>query len=382
MTARLRGVTDSGDWLFSQAGKTVQVAKDRLVVWGACQERFNRTCVLLRDGTLLVADLLEIANDEVVIVGRLWSEIRLPRSQVQAIVLRPPLDNLARDALFIRAWEQSRTQDVLVMDHGDQLLGTVPAIVEPEPGGFHPSKIRWPVRGAAEPVDISLDRVTAILFKNPDDASTEDSQQLWVGLSDGSRVHAERIEMQTKSLVLHLSSGFSLATDEAVGVRADPLESVVFLQPFSEQVTYLSDLEPLGYKHIPYLATPWPYRRDRNVQGGFLRVHDELFVKGIGMHSSSRLAYDLPGRYHALHAELAIDQCADGDGSVIFRLYCQDSMGEWSKAYESDVVRGGQRPVSMRVELQDAVRIALIVDFADRADQGDHANWLNARLVR
>ena len=100
------------------------------------------------------------------------------------------------------------------------------------------------------------------------------------------------------------------------------------------------------------------------------------------MHSSSRLAYETGGHYRELQAEVAIDDCAQRQGSVIYRVYVQTESDEWSMAYESAVVRGGEPTVPIRVDVHQAQRVALIVDYADRADQWDHANWLNARLVK
>jgi hypothetical protein len=34
------------------------------------------------------------------------------------------------------------------------------------------------------------------------------------------------------------------------------------------------------------------------------------------------------------------------------------------------------------VNVTNASRLALVVDAADRGDEGDHADWLNARLIR
>jgi hypothetical protein len=99
------------------------------------------------------------------------------------------------------------------------------------------------------------------------------------------------------------------------------------------------------------------------------------------MHSRSRLVYDLKERFAWLQAELAVDHRAGHSGSIVFRVFTQDESGNWTSAYESEVVRGGQPAVPMRVNVQGAIRLALIVDFADRADQWDHANWLNARLL-
>jgi len=50
--------------------------------------------------------------------------------------------------------------------------------------------------------------------------------------------------------------------------------------------------------------------------------------------------------------------------------------------YASPIVRGGQPPVPGSVDIAGAKRIDLVVDFANRTDELDHADWLNARLVR
>ena len=131
----------------------------------------------------------------------------------------------------------------------------------------------------------------------------------------------------------------------------------------------------------PLFDVPWPYVRDRSVSRGQLRHGGHVFLKGLGMHSDSRLAYAVAAQYAWLDAELGIDQRAGSNGSVIFRVYVQDADGAWSKAYESDVIRGSGPLVPIHVDIRGAVRLALIVDSADRLDVWDHANWINARLV-
>jgi hypothetical protein len=290
---------------------------------------------------------------------------------------------LARDLLMFRAVHETREQDCLLLENGDQLRGRVPRTVQPEPGAFHPEKIEWPVGGSAEPVMMSLVSVTAILFAQPGNPlSGEDAGTCWVGFRDGSRLLVSEVRIVGQSTLFTVSAGLQLSIDTPAGIDADPWADVTFLQPVGEHVTFVSDMQPLGYKHIPFLASHWGYQQDRSVSGGALRTGDSIALKGLGMHSSSRLAYDLAGRYQEFQAELAIDQQAGVQGSVIFRVYLQDPTGPWRQAYESPVVRGGMPPVAARVDVRGAARMALIVDFADRADQGDQANWLNARLVR
>jgi hypothetical protein len=50
--------------------------------------------------------------------------------------------------------------------------------------------------------------------------------------------------------------------------------------------------------------------------------------------------------------------------------------------YASPILRGGDRPVPISVDVTSAKRLDLVVDFADRADELDHADWLDARLVK
>ena len=69
-------------------------------------------------------------------------------------------------------------------------------------------------------------------------------------------------------------------------------------------------------------------------------------------------------------------------GGAIFRVFTAGDDGKFKAAYESPVIRGGDAPVPITVDLKNAKRIALIVDFAERGDECDDADWLNARLIK
>jgi hypothetical protein len=111
------------------------------------------------------------------------------------------------------------------------------------------------------------------------------------------------------------------------------------------------------------------------------------------MHSAASATYALDKPYRRFEAELAIDDSVFGDaesatrdgrpsrGSVIFRVYIDDGDGTWQLRHTSETIRGGDKPTSVSVDLGGANRISLIVDFADRADEWDRADWLDVRLV-
>jgi hypothetical protein len=229
------------------------------------------------------------------------------------------------------------------------------------------------IRTAAGETSIAKEKIGAIAL-DPSLAAKPDTKQprVWVGFKDGSRVIASAIAVDAGQV--------KLATT-ALPKLAVPATKLIAIQPLDGRATYLSDLKPSTYQHIPFLDLKWPYRNDRNVLGSQLRAGGRLYLKGLGMHSAARLTYDLDKPFRALAAEAAIDDQTTGHGSALFRVYTDDGSGNWQFKYESPVVRGGTAPLAVSVDLTGAKRLSLLVDFADRGDELAHADWLNARLL-
>jgi hypothetical protein len=74
---------------------------------------------------------------------------------------------------------------------------------------------------------------------------------------------------------------------------------------------------------------------------------------------------------------LGIDDSTSTRGSVQFRV-----LVDGRERYTSPIIRGGQLPVPISVDIHGAGKLELVVDYADHADVLDHADWLNARLTR
>lgn len=380
----LTDVTEQGEFVFVAGGQSRRIATSELVRWGRYVDRGDGTQILLTDGSILVADVLNIESDAISVIGRMWREARLPRAAVRAIFFHLPADVEQRDKLFYRALEPGKPESRLLLANGDELAGSLPDTVSREAGALQLTRVVWtvPEPGVA-PVEVPLERVAAVLL--PVELSQRAAGQIGgivVGLRDGSLLRAQAMRRVNQGLEFQTVNGISLTTDVLAGGSDGPWSDVVMLQPFPSHITYISDIPKLGYKDVPYLDREWPFQLDRSLSGGRLRHNNGVWVKGIAMHSGSRLAVELGGSYEAFQAELGIDQRAGRQGSVVFRVYVQDVNGDWQKAYESGIVRGGDDLVPVRVDLAGAPRLALLVDFADRGDQWDHALWLDARLVK
>jgi len=175
--------------------------------------------------------------------------------------------------------------------------------------------------------------------------------------------------------------GLRIEAADGLALAGGSVNDLALLQSLGGRFTYLSDLEPQGYRHVPYLSIEWPNARDRNVVGEPLSVGGKRYLKGIGMHSAARLTYRLDGNYRRFDAAVAIDDSAGNRGSVTFGVYVLRE-GAWKQAFTSGMVRGGEAPRLVSIDVAGAQGLTLTVDYADRGDELDRANWLDARLIK
>jgi hypothetical protein len=359
--AELSAVEDSWRLTFDFGGKSRSLSAAELVRWGDPVEPRRGPAVVLADGGLLLAAPTQLDKQSLTAESDLIGGIRLPLEQVAGLVFRLPADRRQRDAILDRVAEAAGESDRVLLANGDEIAGTI--------AGLADGTIQ--LNTTTGPTTVAVDRAAAIVF-NPALRRTAENHGLraWVGLADGSLFLAAKLSTpgDKKTMRITLATGQEYTIDTT---------HVVFLQPLGGRVVFLSDLRPAEYRHVPFLDLAWNYRDDRNVAGGRLRCGESLYLKGIGVHSSARLTYTLDEPYERFQAELGIDDATAGGGSVRYRIFV-----DGKNKFTSEIVRGGMKPVPVSVDLAGAKRLDLVVDFADRADQLDHANWLDARLIR
>jgi NPCBM/NEW2 domain-containing protein len=396
MPAILVGI--DAEWKIRLRGaEAVDVSAVDLVLWGIYRDVERGPQIVMNDGSLVVGDVLDIGGKEITVgdaagLGRvLWNPSPLPRRSVRAIVYQPPADAAARDKLLDEVLQNESREDELRLVGGEVIHGTLLSgdaqRLGPQPPGAPHDDFRIAVRGRGEPLVVSAAKVQTLVLASAGGrgaaASSQGSTLVTLGLRDGSLLTCRSVRAGKSSVELELAAGGILkAAHVPIGDDSHGFwDEVTLGQPRSPRVKYLSDLETIGYKHIPFTAVEWPYGRDRNVLATRLRSGGTIHLKGLGMHSASRLAYDLDGGWKRLEAEIALDDAAGLAGSVVFKVVLQQG-DQWQAAYESPVVRGGDPPLPVSVDLKQASRVALLVEYADRGDVLDHANWLNLRLVK
>jgi NPCBM/NEW2 domain len=382
--ARLVAVGRSGQVLFEPDGGDTGAAVasrtltlDELVRWGHPRAPAAQPMVLLADGSRLMtaADwsggaAVRTDGDAIIVRSDDWGDVGLPWAAVRGVVFAKRQSAKDRERLegLVRAADGA--QDQVLLTNQDRLTGAVKEL----PGGS------ITVAMAAGDAKLPISRVEAVIFGQSENAGGSPAalpQPLGVphvvGMRDGSLLNVTHVAADANRTELELAGGTKLS--------GGSIDKIVLLQSLGGRFVYLSDLEPADYRHVPYLDMAWPYARDRNVVGTPLEVGGERYLKGLGMHSAARLTYKLERQYKTFAAGVAVDDSAGRRGSVVFGVYVLRE-GNWQSAFTSEIVRGGDPPQSVSVDVTGADAMTLVVDFADRGDELDHADWLDARLIR
>jgi hypothetical protein len=400
-----------GNWQFTfRAGKDERkLAAGELMAWGDLVEPKSRSRLpeffppaelILADGGVLVVDIKNSQSEALIAESSALGELKIPFETVRGILFRPPINRQRRDALANRLTEDAAKTDRLILENGDVVTGRIVRFTSMPGTENKPAQFSIEIESAAAPASINAERVAAVAF-NPEslDPPLRKGQRALVGLRDGSRLLVESLKANDKEVELRLPGGATWKAER---------DQLGYVQPFTDNNVYVSDLivpqalddsgdkagtfvgkppreKAARYKFVPFLTAPWPLRADANVRGAHLRADGKLYVKGLGMHSGGMLTLALPGKFRRFDAEAALDDGVGPRGSVVFavKVYgMKDGKTAVLREFTSEVIRGGRPPVPASVDLTDAAGLSLSVLYSERGDELDHANWLNARLVR
>jgi hypothetical protein len=375
---QLVGVTEDWRVTFSTGEAERQFLLRQLVRWGNYSDRADGTQVLLSDGSLLPAKVLKLASESLAIDTKLWGEVSLPSALCSGVSFACSADSRERDRQWVRMQQTPVAAAHLFLRNGDEISGRFAKGREEddEAAPFGIEAVNFiPQAGVATSFQVSQVQMLAFERRNVRLAPIA----CWLGLADGSLLAVSTLRRDDEIVEIELACGLQLRT------RAMRMwQQMACIDSRQAEVTYLSDLRQADYRHFPFLSVRWPLGVDQNVLGGRLRSGGHVVLKGLGMHSTSRVVYDLDRRYSKLEAELALDDQAGRRGSARYRVLVERPAAtarKWNLAYTSPIVRGSDDSIPISIDVADATRVALTVETADQGDTLDHANWLYARLV-
>lgn len=361
-----------GKAIFELSAKSIwRFGSDRAVLRGPY--------VLLRDGSRLAAPSLTSDREAITfpadeIHPGLWDGLKLPLTNVQAILWKTPLGKKGLSACLELMTPVN--SDTLRLDNGDQVQGEFRGIVLHE--ATQAEEVVFVVRGVES--RIALTRAVSLQLKKRADWQDGDSKDQWaIAFTDGSRVNARKLVLnEPKATWLH---GNGQSQEVAAEMFA---KNCILVQPPRRDVVFLSDLTAQGYRHFPLFGDAATWKADRCATGEPLWHRGGYFDKGIGMWSNSRLSFAVPKDAVRFEAEIGIDDRANDEGSAVFRVLTQfqnDKGVDLKDLYKSDVLRGGMPSREVSVNIQGASTLILLVEAADGGETLDLADWIDARFV-
>ncbi|MDR3708363.1 MAG: NPCBM/NEW2 domain-containing protein [Capsulimonadaceae bacterium] len=114
----------------------------------------------------------------------------------------------------------------------------------------------------------------------------------------------------------------------------------------------------------------------QSVENHPLTLGKTVYAHGIGTHARSIMRIDLHGSATHFDAVVGVDDEVGKRGSVTFEV-----LADKKNVFETQVVRGGDAPVPVSVDLTGVQSLSLIVDDGRDGIDSDHADWAGALLT-
>jgi hypothetical protein len=145
---------------------------------------------------------------------------------------------------------------------------------------------------------------------------------------------------------------------------------------FEKDVMHLSAMKPSQVVESGFegdVVHAW--RRDHSVVGGELLAHGRAYGRGLGVHSRSRLSFEVPAGATHFRTRVALD---DSVAELPIKAHVEVRVLLGNKLlFESSDLKFGQVPLDAGLHAVKAgATITLEVDFGRGRDLGDRINWL------
>ena len=116
-------------------------------------------------------------------------------------------------------------------------------------------------------------------------------------------------------------------------------------------------------------------QRNRSIDSNPLRLGGKEYQHGVGTHPPGAIRVILGGGSSRFSTLIGIDDEVGEQGTAEFIV-----RGDGKQLYKSPVMRGGQPPAKVDVDVRGVVKLDLIVTVAGDDFAHDHTDWVEARF--
>lgn len=317
----------------------------------------NDSKLTLAGGDVLYGRFRDGGEDTVAIETNDLGRLLIPLDVVAAVDHAKASSKAYTDMVQWADRDMPDDQDQLLLTNGDVMRGFITRI---DAEGFD---VEMPAGLTKVPHRLVL----AARFPSPIVTSPQQLHAI-VTLRGSGRLTVSELDWSNDSVTVRLIHG--------PRVRIEP-NRIVRIDVVGGRWEWLSLHRPISFQHTPLISLDWAYAVDRNVLGGPITVAGETFEHGVGVHSRSRLTYDLKGRYREFVTHFGIDDDSGPYADVSVHI-----LVDGQRRFKQEHVRPGKLHGPIRLDVADVGRIELVVDFGDNGDLQDRLDWVDAALIR
>ncbi|WP_166826273.1 NPCBM/NEW2 domain-containing protein [Thalassoroseus pseudoceratinae] len=273
----------------------------------------------------------------------------------------------ALDSKVGPAWQDLRTRDpdrdLLIIRKGDKLDFVQGVVSE-----VNDDKVKF-LLGSRE-VPLPRERVFGIVYANRDVPKT--AAVCDVILTSDAKFQVQSLVSNDGKLNGKLLGGSEFSIS---------MESIKTLDFSLGKIRYLSDMEPRKTEHTPFWDLEYKVLRNRNFQGDPLKLGDQVYERGLWIHSQTRLTYRIGGDFTRFKAVMGIDEAVASNGLGNVEVIISGDGKELLK----QVVTGTDDPVAVDLDVSDVINLEIFVGFNEKAgnfDLSDHLDLAEARVIK
>jgi hypothetical protein len=327
--------------------------------------------VMLSSGDILKGSLQKGSSLDITLLCPDIGEIQISLDYLRGIFF---LDHLKsskeKEEFFSKLSSQTPQQDQIFLKKGGQIPGVIQSIL--------PEQVQIQVSGVGnkqmDVKDISALQIAPLgaAFSLPQTPYAK------VYLNRGEVIIGEVLQYEKDSLSLKTFFG------KNINIPYSRLCEIYF---FNGNFIYLSDLKPSSVQVNQGMSTmsglKFMPRYDESVMGKELKISGLLYRKGLGLHSQTRLTYEIEGKYSQISGIASFDDSVREVSTsyppkIVLRIY-----GDGKKIYESGILTPQVSSKSIIASIANCQKLMIEVDFGEPYDDVlGRLNFVDVVLVK
>ena len=181
--------------------------------------------------------------------------------------------------------------------------------------------------------------------------------------------------------------GGKLAIQSCVGLAVElPLDSISRMDWLigKPEIWFLDEMSLEQVKRTPFIEIPggidlvdryYRLRKNRSVFGAPLTLDGKRYERGLSMVSQTLLTVRLPEGARRFQAIAGIDDETRPQGNVELVVRADD------RELYRGIVTGKDKPMALDLDVKNAARLTILVDFGENMDVADHFDLVNAKII-